>query len=350
MWSKEAYSPNRAHAYEIPFKSCGVGGSPAASPPPYTTSYYVGTTNERTMYNLGCDLGNRDASLAGTQDDIVILMFGSSPIAKVGQNGVKEYYVSLYFYDPKTGYPTATFAQVANLAEQFGSGYYNCSGNDYDSHLRIVVGTGNYKPAGSSREVSYNSGHAWGQLVGQVSDWFANNGYSSQVDAAGGSDMELAWDTPTETRAWVDGYASATWHYLYDFGDAQGCPVSGSTASPSACSHGWTQEDVRYISWGAPPAWPLPQIYNTKGVMANHWQQITLYSALLPNSFRMFVAGSLTQYQACQQRTCAHGTPTFGGTDNTPEAGWTQLSNALNGDSQTAQTLRWSTDIKYAPK
>lgn len=30
MWSKEAYSPMRAHAFEIPFGSCGEGGVPAA--------------------------------------------------------------------------------------------------------------------------------------------------------------------------------------------------------------------------------------------------------------------------------------------------------------------------------
>jgi hypothetical protein len=29
MWSKEAYSPNRASAFEIPFNTCGVGGQPA---------------------------------------------------------------------------------------------------------------------------------------------------------------------------------------------------------------------------------------------------------------------------------------------------------------------------------
>lgn len=29
MWSKEAYSPNRAHAYEIPLNTCGSGGAPA---------------------------------------------------------------------------------------------------------------------------------------------------------------------------------------------------------------------------------------------------------------------------------------------------------------------------------
>ena len=28
MWSKEAFSPMRAHAFEIPFGSCGVGGIP----------------------------------------------------------------------------------------------------------------------------------------------------------------------------------------------------------------------------------------------------------------------------------------------------------------------------------
>jgi len=31
MWSKEAYSPMRAHAYEIPAGSCGFGGAPATS-------------------------------------------------------------------------------------------------------------------------------------------------------------------------------------------------------------------------------------------------------------------------------------------------------------------------------
>jgi hypothetical protein len=29
MWSKEAYPPNRAHAFEIPLDTCGVGGEPA---------------------------------------------------------------------------------------------------------------------------------------------------------------------------------------------------------------------------------------------------------------------------------------------------------------------------------
>ena len=33
MWSKEAYSPNRAAAFEIPANTCGVGGQPGGNPP-----------------------------------------------------------------------------------------------------------------------------------------------------------------------------------------------------------------------------------------------------------------------------------------------------------------------------
>jgi hypothetical protein len=38
MWSKEAFSPMRANAFEVPFGSCGVGGQDAtATPPPSAT-------------------------------------------------------------------------------------------------------------------------------------------------------------------------------------------------------------------------------------------------------------------------------------------------------------------------
>ena len=36
MWSKEAYSPMRAHAFEIEFGSCGVGGAPPTPEPTFT--------------------------------------------------------------------------------------------------------------------------------------------------------------------------------------------------------------------------------------------------------------------------------------------------------------------------
>jgi len=48
--------------------------------PPYTTSWYVDTSDPSTLptklYNRGCNLGTRDYNAPGTQDDVVILLFG----------------------------------------------------------------------------------------------------------------------------------------------------------------------------------------------------------------------------------------------------------------------------------
>jgi hypothetical protein len=156
--------------------------------------------------------------------------------------------------------------------------------------------------------------------------------------------MELDWNTPANTRAWVDGYASAyqgtAW--LYNYGDCGRCrsdgvilPVPGSGANS-----GWTQEDVWYISWGAGPAWAIPEIYNTLGTNARQWQNIVLYSRVNHGS-PMGIKGTLTQWQACQDR------PPCAGTNNTPDQGWSQLWNALNADPRTAQDVPWSTDITW---
>lgn len=53
MWSKEAYSPMRAHAYEIPAGSCGFGGAPA------TTGFMTGggkVTNQTASATFGFEL------------------------------------------------------------------------------------------------------------------------------------------------------------------------------------------------------------------------------------------------------------------------------------------------------
>jgi hypothetical protein len=55
----------------------------------------------------------------------------------------------------------------------------------------------------------------------------------------------------------------------------------------------WTQEDIWYVSWGADPAFPLPEIYATDGVNAWQWQQMSLYSYLNHNSIAMYFVGSV---------------------------------------------------------
>lgn len=47
--------------------------------------------------------------------------------------------------------------------------------------------------------------------------------------------------------------------------------------------------------------------------------------------------------QAAPPYTCSYYT------DNTAGAGWQQLYDALNSNPNTAQALRWSTDIQYQP-
>jgi hypothetical protein len=304
-------------------------GPPITAPPPYTTSYYIVARDRVGINSLGCDQGKKDLNLPGAQDSIVILDFFGPKERLLA--GVKEYGLTLYRYD------FVPMSEVADYVEQFAKGYYDCLGADKDSHLRIIIGTNN----STGSWVNYEAGRAFAKLVNDVSSWIINNGYSSQVDAAGGNDMEVNYNTPSATKAWIDGYASISTRYLYNYGDAGGCPQYGTTSSPGSCNNGWTQEDIWYISWKSPVAWPLPEIYNTVGSQSRHWQQISIYSYFKPDFPRMLIAGSLTQYQSCQQgRSCE-------GLDNKPETGWRMLLEALTGDTRTSQNLQWSTDIMW---
>jgi hypothetical protein len=59
------------------------------------------------------------------------------------------------------------------------------------------------------------------------------------------------------------------------------------------------------------------------------------------------MAGALTEKGACAQKTCKPPVVL------SPTQGWLSLYNALNpdgNDSPTAQTLPWSTDIKWLYK
>jgi hypothetical protein len=278
---------------------------------------------------MGCELGTHDKNTPGAQDNVVILAFGQ-PWFQNNTYGTQMWKVG-------GGTQFISTTQIADAAQQFGKGYWVCVGSDTGSQLHLAIGTSNY-----GGHVTYNHGQAWAQMVNAVGAWLNTNGYSSQVKIRGASNMELDWNSPSTTRAWIDGYASAYQYPLYNFGDAAGCPSPaypnwncGTSAYPE-----WTSEDVWYISWGAPPAYPLPQIYTTDGVQAGQWYYLSLYSYTNHNG-RMTIQGSLTQYQACQQRGGCSGT------NNAPNQGWLQLWDALNSDTRTAQSLRWSTDMKW---
>lgn len=299
--------------------------APAA--PPTTYSRYMGTNSTSRHYDLGCALGQRTRDLAGTQSDLVILDYGAPVRFSDGSYGATVF-----------GGSDSTTSQLAAAAEQFARGYYICTGSDLDSQLVLAVGTSNYGSGPTS-----GHGRAWAQMVNAVNSWLSGNSYSSQARAVGGSDMELGWNTPAVTRAWVDGYDSANSYALYDYGDAAGCKTDGTIAGDECGTSsypGWTAEDVWYVSWGASPSWPVPEVYSNSGSMARQWKGLSLYT-YTKHGGRMGILGALTQYQACKDSSCDSSI------DNTPAQGWSQLWDALNGDSRTAASLTYSTDITW---
>ena len=61
-------------------------------------------------------------------------------------------------------------------------------------------------------------------MVNRANDWLAQEGHAHLVEFAGANDIELGWNGPRVSKAWVRGYDSvAEWPY-YDYGDAAGCP------------------------------------------------------------------------------------------------------------------------------
>jgi hypothetical protein len=302
-------------------------------PPPATTSYYFYMPNytPARARNFGCELGTRDKNLPGTQDSLVILDFGITQY-KNGQYGTSGMKIGGFY----------TLSQIAEAVEQFGVGYWSCTDTDYQSHLRIGIGTNNYNNPDvfSNLSVTYEHGKLWAQMVNTVNDWFRNTctrGCDGQVDAAGANDIELAWSDPQDAINWVNGYDAANNAPLYNFGAAEGCPdfCGGGT-------HYWTRDQVLKVT-NSGPVYSMPEIYLNSGRNAQQWYALSLYS-VQKYGYPFNFAGVTTQYGACQQypeSECQY-------IDNTPQEGWTQLYNLVNGANYlTWDDLYYLTDIKW---
>jgi len=303
-----------------------------------SNSYYVSALGSfdklnTAMYNQGCWTGRIDANASTVNSNLVILSFGAPIYIENVGYGTKLY-----------GYVPATTGQIATAAEQFARGYYECVSPDRVSRLTLGIGTTSYETssgAGYYSIISPGHGKAWANMVNDVNTWLVSNGYSGQVTAVGAIDIETSWAAVSKVKSWVDGYDSADKYMLLNFGAAEGCAYK-RTQTYTTCNGTWTQDDVYYVSYGVAPAYPVPEIYLTNGYNAVQWALISLRGYKTQGRAMEFM-GVMTEYQACQQRGgCASI-----GIDNTPEAGWTQLSNELNADSRTAQYVKWSTDILW---
>jgi hypothetical protein len=162
----------------------------------------------------------------------------------------------------------------------------------------------------------------------------------------------MKYSSASTAKNWINGYNSAyvAPYAMYNYGDANSCPQSGTTATPAACANGWTQEDINYVTLRtAAGIYPLPQIYSTAGGNAKQWQQLALYGKLR-YGYLPTISGPLTQKAAWDQR-CAPLSPLppeCAGVNNTSQQAWDQLWKELNAPgSNTAGSMTWSTDIKW---
>jgi hypothetical protein len=325
-------------------------------PPLYSTSYYIQNGDPNQTYKLGQELGIRDAATPGTQNSLVILDFGKMWVT----NGV--YGVRL-FSDPTKGYirENLSFAELEIHAKSFAKGYWEWSRGDNASHVTIGVGTNNYDSFNQTniaqdnlRNVAIDFGRNWAGMINRLNAWGVSTGYNSQILFTGAIDIEWGqdkdgvyrWNTPYVTRGWTDAFDGNDNgnSIFFNYGACVGCPTSPSLIWRYNSVLPWTQADVWYMSWGAEPAFAIPEIYSNNGVLARQWAAVSKYGSLYLGS-RIVFTGAMTQMQACQQRSDDPDCPEL---DNTPAEGWGQLVDAVNAETYTAQPFpQYSTDIKW---
>jgi len=333
-----------------------------APPPLYSTSYYIQYADPARLYDMGCAFGARDASMPGEQDSLVILDFAQMWI----ENGV---YGALGFEDPYASdiWHFSSFSELKDNAKAFATGYWVCSGNDNMSQLTLGIGTNNFGFFGQTnrtqenlRGIAADFGRNWAYMINDLNNWGLQNGYSSQIVFTGAMDIE--WDSSTNPegyRYWQSAYIVKGWISEFDkydngtsiyfnFGACVGCYDYVDPNWKFISTNYWTIFDVWYVSWGAQPAFAVPEIYRNDGFLARQWAAVSKYGSLYQGS-RIVFSGVMTQMQACQQRS---GTdPSCASLDNTPAEGWAQLVDAISSDAFTQTNLpRWSTDIRWQIK
>ncbi|HAL16417.1 MAG TPA: hypothetical protein DCP32_06590 [Anaerolineaceae bacterium] len=327
--------------------------------PLYSTSYYIQNGNPDRMYVLGCELGTRDAATPGTQDSLIILDFGKMWVLNGNQYGIRT------FSDPNNGYARQflSFADLMDRAQWFAKGYWNCSANDKSSRVTVGIGTNSFdffnQPKDSQihlRSIAMDFGRNWAGMVKNLNQWGLQYGYASQILFTGAIDIEWAgkdpddglyyWQSPYVVDGWVeafDGNDDNGGAIYFNYGACVGCPVVPDLDWQYHNDLPWSQYGIWKVSWGAQPAFAVPEIYRNDSYLARQWAAVSKYGSLYLGS-RIVFTGAMTQMQACQQR---------GGTecntlDNTPAEGWGQLVDAINAETFTAQPfLQYSTDIKW---
>ena len=272
-------------------------------------SYYMNSNSFSTGYTLGCNQGKADASLH--ENSYVVLDFGGQL-----SNGSGALMI---------GGSTISNTDIQGVANAYAHGYWACarSSGDTTTILRLGIGTNN-----SYSDVSYSGGQTWANIVKAANAYDHSQGYDSQVIINGANDIEPSWSSASAAISWAQGFASVGGYY-YDYGSTDGCPQTSD--NNGSCNNGWDQYDVWYVSWGAAPAIPTPEIYYSS--QANQWTMISLYGAQHQGG-HIDILGPWDEYDL--------DTSTY-----TPQGAWNALWNDLNARSATAQNFSASMEIHW---
>jgi len=323
---------------------------PTPTPPShYSTSWYMTPQNIVTTYQMGCAAGNQTVQLPGVQDSLVILDFGQPW-------GNSSYLGTLLLREG--GYHVTSINEITIAVQNFINGYMACS--DHVSDIVVGIGTSNFAflssflPPGCPEDTNrwmcyennaYDHGSAWAAMTRNVSTWVDDHNYENQVTVSGANDIELAWNYPDNTVAWVDGFNDNDNNAVifYNYGACEGCPTRNNPNSNPTLVNGWTMFLAHYTAWRVAPAWPIPEIYLNNGVHARQWAYLSKWG--VDHGYpKMIFLGTMTQLQACggiDKSGCLT-------TDNTPEEAWYQLFNEVNFWPSTSLTnIPWMTDIDW---
>ena len=155
-------------------------------------------------YTLGCNQGDFD-TLHGRKNSLVVLAFGVQT-----SGGTGTWLIESGSF--------ASNSQIRSYATQFARGYWDCTGSNTTSILRLALGTNNSVQG----RVNSTLGGVWASVVnGAKSDTSA---YSSQVIIYGAIDAEPKWDAALNAISWASGFDNNTIAFYYNFGTADDCP------------------------------------------------------------------------------------------------------------------------------
>ncbi len=253
-----------------------VASAAAGAPSPSTSFYVFGSyidvcglsaTTECPLY--------RDGAVAGATSTggMTILDFG----APCFEPATLAWGTQLFNSQSCTSDSTLVI-----LARAWLRGYQTNPKSSASPGYILAAGTSNSLTAaipGNTMTPAQMSSHgqAWfGTVVNPIAG-FART-LSATVAIWAGNDIEESsdgnwYDGPT-TAAWVDGYAAASKSSKPCSASRNGLMVDYGDYVPN--EPGWSPADVYHVSWGAAPACPVPEIYNT--VNASEWQSVNLYA------------------------------------------------------------------------